>query len=142
LKLARGKVIVIYTVLPIFKRLKKSDMSQSKYWVIKSTRTGVTIDSVTASIDEKRKDSPWLLPNQFKTLVAEHFNLDLKIVAQNFLVKRITKNTVDATINVITCGSQPKNWSCSFYGTFDEILARSIHKNEIIRVQTEYMLTF
>jgi hypothetical protein len=117
-------------------------MSQTTFWVIKSTRAGVTMHSITVSIDEKRKDSPWLIPSQFKSVVSDNFKIDLQTVAQNFLVKRIKKNTVDATINVITCGKHQKDWSCSFYGTFDEILARSIQNNETIRVQTEYMLFF
>jgi hypothetical protein len=129
-------------VLPIFKRFKKTDMSQATFWVIKSTRTSVTIDSVIVSIDDKRKDSPWLMPSQFKTLILDYYHMDAKTLAQNFLVKRIKKNVVDATINIITCGSQPKEWSCSIYGTFDEILARSIYDNEVIRVQTQYMLIF
>jgi len=117
-------------------------MSQANYWIIKSTRAGIIIDTVTISVDKKRKNSPWLIPNQFKALVQEHYYLDTASITENFLVKRITKNFVDATINVIICGVQSKEWSCSFYGTFDEILARSIHKNEVIRIQTQYMFTF
>lgn len=117
-------------------------MSQATYWIIKSTRTGVTLDSKQVLIDDKSRDSPWLMPIQFKALLIDHFAIDPTCVAQNFLVKKITKHIVDATINVITSGCLLKEWSCTFYGTFDEQLARSIHKNEVIRVQTQYMLIF
>lgn len=116
-------------------------MSQATYWIIKSTRTGVTLDSKQVIIDDTRKDSPWLIPFQFKALLIDHFAIGETCVAQNLLVKKITRHIVEATINVITSGCL-KEWSCTFYGTFDEQLARSIHKNEVIRVQTHYMLNF
>jgi hypothetical protein len=142
LRLASGRVIVIYVVLPIFKHFKKLGMSQARYWVIKSTRAGVTIDSVQVSIDDNRQDSPWLMPSQFKALLIDHVSMDPTCMAQNFIIKRIKKNIIDATINVITSGCNLREWSCTFYGTFDEQLARSIHKNEVLRVQTQYMLIF
>lgn len=116
-------------------------MSQATYWIIKSIRTGVTLESVQVSIDETRQDSPWLMPNQFKALLIDHLSMDPSCVAQNFIIKRIKNHIIDATINVITSGFL-KDWSCTFFGTFDELLARSIHKNEVLRVTTQYMLNF
>jgi hypothetical protein len=117
-------------------------MSQVTYWIIKSTRTGVTLDSKLVSSDDTRQDTPWLMPSQFGALVIDNFSISPTSVAQNLLIKRIKKHIVNATINVITSGCLLKQWSCTFYGTFDELLARSIHKNEVERVQMQYMLNF
>jgi hypothetical protein len=100
-------------------------------WIVRSTECSVTLKLVIV-----QNSKLILSPNDFRVLLYNEYDICLDHINRNFLIKRIKQSEPIVTINVITLHNGNEKDDCSYYGTSDQKLARTIYANEIVRVQT------